>query len=510
MGLSFAEEVKGDFFKALTDSGVAPLLAKVNSLLSEQGIPGYVVGGFVRDLLLGRRTIDVDIAVAADGVEVARRVAGALNGKCVPLDEVNRVARVVQVGGGQFQGEARWQLDLSSFKGSIGQDLGRRDFTIDAMAVSLEQLAQGAGDVQLTDPYGGQEDLSRGMVRSVSETAFEADPARLLRAVRLAAELGFSIDEGTENQIRQHAHLIAKVAAERLREELLRLLAVSGSGGFLACLDELGLLTAIIPELAATKGVAQPKEHFWDVFDHSLMTVVATDFLLRQGAWEHADEDLRVTVPWSPELIRHFERQVSAGSTGASLLKLAALLHDIAKPQTRTIDGGRMRFLGHAQEGASMTVAILERLRFSTHEVRLVETMVRYHLRPGQMSQDGLPTRRAIYRYFRDAGDAAIGTLFLSLADHMASRGPNLDLAAWQEHTRVVDYVLTQHFEEERKPRPIKLVDGHDLINTLGISPGPRLGQLLEAVHEAHAAGELTTREEALDFVRGRLPTEGK
>ncbi|MFC2022303.1 HD domain-containing protein, partial [Chloroflexota bacterium] len=282
---------------------------------------------------------------------------------------------------------------------------------------------------------------------------------------------------------------------------LLRLLAVSGDGQFIAYLDELGLLTAVFLELAETKGVKQPKEHFWNVFDHSLKTVSAVDFLLRQGDWEYASEEVLAAVPWSAVLAQHFNQEVSSGSTRRLLLKLAALLHDVGKPQTKALDGGRIRFLGHAKEGAAIVVSMLERLRFSAKEVKLVETEVRHHLRPGQMGQDELPSRRAIYRYFRDTAEAGVDILFLSLADHLATRGPNLDLANWQEHAQLVDYVISQRFEQESIARPPRLVNGHDLINIFDMRPGPKIGEILEVVREAQASEELTTREDALSFI---------
>ncbi len=491
--------------KLIIEPRTSLLLTKVGNFLAEQDVKSYLVGGFVRDVLLGRDTADIDIAVASDALEIAPKVATALGGKYVLLDEANRIGRVVV-----SKEEGRWELDLSTFKGNVEQDLARRDFTIDAMAVDLSRLGEGYTDVQLIDPFNGWNDLHQGVIRAVAKTAFESDAARLLRAVRLAAELGFSIDNETEALIRRYSYLIANVAGERVREELLRLLAISQAGYFLPCLDELGLLTAMIPELAQTKGVKQPKEHFWDVFDHSIQTVATADFVLRQGAWEYADEAVLAITPWSAVLAQHFDLKVSSGSTRRLLLKLAALFHDIAKPQTRAIDeGGRIRFLGHAKEGAAIAVNILEKLRFSAKEVKLVEMMVRYHLRPGQMSNNGLPSHRAIYRYFRDTGEAGIDILFLSLADHLATRGPQLNLAHWQEHAQVVEYILAQHFQEEGLVAPPKLIDGHDLIKIFGMSPGPKIGEFLEAVREAQASGEVTTKEEALFYIRERLTTEG-
>ena len=482
--------------KLLIEPKASLVLTAVGNFLAEQGVKSYLVGGFVRDVLLGRDTADIDIAVVADALEIAPKIAATVGGRYVLLDEVNRVGRVVLTDG------SRWEIDFSTIKDNIEQDMERRDFTVDAMAVDFGELEESGADVQLIDPFGGWNDLRYGMLRVVAETAFESDAIRLLRAVRLAAELGFGIDKETEKLIRHNSHLITGVAGERVREELLRLLAISQVGRTVAYLDKLGLLMAVIPELAHTKGETQPKEHFWDVFHHSVETTAVIDFLLRQGTWEYAGGDVLSVVPWSPVLAQHFDLGISHGSNRRLLLKLTALLHDIAKPQTKAIDAdGRIRFLGHDKEGAAAVVDILQRLRFSAKEIRLVEIMVRHHLRPGQMGQSAFPSRRAIYRYFRDTGDAGIDVLFFNLADHLATRGPCLDRARWREHAQMVNYVLTQHFQEESLVIPPKLVNGHDLIDVFGISPGPKIGELLEAVHEAQAAREVTNKEDALAYV---------
>ena len=495
--------------KSSIESRTLLLLTKVSNFLAEQDIQSYVVGGFVRDVLLRRDTADIDIALAADALEIAPKLATAVGGRYVLLDKVNRVGRVVLANEGAPSTKGQWQIDFSTFKDKIEHDLARRDFTIDAIAVDLKNIAYQPLTLSIIDPFNGLDDLGQGVIRAVAETAFEIDGARLLRAVRLAAELSFSIDNETEALIQTNSHLIAGVAGERVREELLRLLAIPQAEQLLPYLDKLGLLLAMIPELAQAKVVEQPKEHFWDVFDHSLKTVVAVDFLLRQATWQYANEEVLVSIPWSARLVQHFDSEVSHGSTRRLLLKLAALLHDIAKPQTKTINAdGRIRFLGHAKEGAVIATNILERLRFSAKEVRLVEIMVRHHLRPGQMSHNELPSHRAIYRYFRDTGDSGIDTLFLSLADHLATRGPHLNLAQWQEHTQRVEYVLAQRFQEERLITPPKLVNGHDLINIFGLRPGPKIGEILESIQEAQASGEVTTKQEALSYIRDHLLTK--
>jgi poly(A) polymerase len=491
--------------KLTIEPGALSILTAVSDFLSGQKVKAYLVGGFIRDSLLGRATADIDIALAADAPELAPKIADALGGKFVLLDKQNRVCRVVVMDKKAPSGGC-WQLDFTTLEGGIEPDLGRRDFTIDAIAVDLAEV--GGEDFTLIDPFGGQADLKNKTIRAAAETVFEDDPVRLLRGVRLAAELGFALDKPTETLVKSQCHLVADVAGERLREELVRLLAVAHPERFLPHLDELGLITALFPELAKTKGVEQPEEHSWNVFDHSLQTVIAVDFILHQGNWKYGGDKVLALVPWSDKLAGHFAQKVSGGSRRA-LLKLAALLHDICKPETKAVgEDGRTHFLGHDKLGAAAAADILARLRFSSKEAKLVEIVINYHMRPGQMSQQGLPTQRAIYRYFRDCGEAGIDILFLSLADHLATRGPNLDMAGWTEHARMVEYVLEKHFEQQELVEPTRLVDGNDLINIFGLSPGPAIGEILEAVREAQASGELNDREEALDHIRQRLATE--
>ncbi|MDD4860413.1 MAG: HD domain-containing protein, partial [Dehalococcoidales bacterium] len=400
---------------------------------------------------------------------------------------------------------APMELDFSTLRGDIKEDLFCRDFTADAMSFKLG-AANRFSLSNLIDPLNRHQDARARILRAVNDTVFHADPARLLRAVRLAAELNFNIDPATEEFIRRDSHLVAGVAGERVREELMKLLAAPQAGRHLVYLSNLGLLTAIIPEMAPAKGVSQPFIHFWDVFDHSLQTVTAIGFLLRQESWQYAGEEVLELVPWSNELQQYFNEEVSSGSTRGSLVKLAALLHDIAKPQTKSLDAdGRARFLGHPDAGATIVASILGRLRFSTREIKFIEMLVLHHLRPSQMSQDELPSKRAIYRYFRDLGDAAFAVLFLNLADHLATRGPTLEMIHWRYHTGVVTFVLEEHAREERTVMPVKLIDGNDLMSVLRLAPGPGIGLLLEAVREAQAAGDVTTREDALAYSKHLL-----
>jgi poly(A) polymerase len=254
-------------------------LNKLYKLLAQWNQRGYVVGGFIRDWLLSKQTNDVDIAVDGNALRIAEDVAEDLGGKFVLLDKVNKIARVVI-----SEKEQRWHLDFSSFKGDIEADLARRDFTINALAMELGQLGT-TPPLKLIDPFSGRKDLEDKVVRAVSQQIFQDDAVRLLRAVRLAAELGFAIEPNTENLVHHYSQSIVKVPGERVREELLRLLSLPRAAYYLRYLDKLGLLLALIPELAEGKGVEQPTIHFWDIFDHSVETVDTIEFLIRERGY---------------------------------------------------------------------------------------------------------------------------------------------------------------------------------------------------------------------------------
>ncbi|MFQ5860748.1 MAG: CCA tRNA nucleotidyltransferase [Dehalococcoidia bacterium] len=480
------------------------LLQQLQAFFTASHCRAYLVGGCLRDSLLGLSTRDVDLAVEGDALFLARRLADSLGGAFVALGEEHQVARIVL----RPPGEGEWRIDLASLRGSLEEDLGYRDFTLDALALPLEYGGVQGWETRLTDPFGGRGDLEQRRVRAVSDRVFQEDPLRLLRAVRVAAQRGLSIEEATLALIRRHAPLLPTVAAERVRDEFLGILAAEGVREHLGLLDSLGLLCRVLPELEVTRGVSQPKEHYWDVFEHSLEAAGAAE---RVTGGDRRDPVV-ATVPWDQRLSQHFAQEVSDGHTRRTLLKLAALLHDVAKPQTKTVDEkGRTRFFGHQAQGAAITREVLERLRLSGRGVHLVGTMVEYHLRPVQMSQGGeLATSRAVYRYFRDLGDAAVETLYLSLADYLAARGPNLELEDWGAYVRMMAHILSTGLEEQAPERRPKLLSGHDLIQLFGLAPGPELGQLLEALREAQAAGEVATQEEALAWVRRQLGRRGQ
>ena len=485
-------------------ASIAPpvsMAAVLGEFFGSRGVEAYLVGGCLRDALIGRASHDVDAAVRGDALALGRDLARRLGGTFVPLDPQRGVARVVCRDDGPT-------VDLAAMDGSVEEDLARRDFTIDAIALPMEAADSDQWTQALIDPFGGREDLAGELVRMVNDGVFREDPSRLLRGARLACSFGFRIHEDTAAAIADHAYLIDTIAGERVRDEFLTLLSLDSPQDTLHCLDDLGLLCRIVPELDRAKGVSQPKEHYWDVFEHTIQAVEASHMVTEPSTCRNAS--LLATLLWDEDMERHFDEKVSDGHSRRTMLKLGALFHDIAKPQTKAVDAtGRTRFLGHPKQGATVAEERLQSLRISARGIRGVSVMVEAHLRPTQMSQDlERPSQRAIYRFFRDLGESAYPVLYLSLADYLAARGPMLETKDWLQRVDLVNYVIAENSRESaestaEKRRP--LLTGHDLIEVFELEPGPIFRRLLDGLEEARAASEISSKEEALVWVRTRL-----
>ena len=491
----------------MTPNSHTELIPRLVSFFANLGVDAYIVGGAVRDRTLGREpSSDIDLAVAGDAVAAGRALAGALGASFAPLSVPRGMVRVV-LPPDEEQTTQRTTIDLSGFSESIQDDLGRRDFTVNALAVPLPEWCAEDFAGQVIDPCGGRPDLTQKTIRALGPRVFEDDPARLLRAVRLSGQLGFRIEPDTVRSLLSNSHLLPRVAPDRVRDEFLRILAPYGARARIDALDQLGLFKHIIPELMAAKGVDQPQMHYWDVWGHSLHTVEAVEGV----TGGHQNSPIFSCVPWTPESEAHFQEVVSDGHTRRTILKLAGLFHDVAKPQTKSLEpDGRTRFFGHSEQGAEIAEHRLSELRLSKRGATMVSGMVLHHLRPAGMSNDGLwPTDRAIYRYFRDTGDVAIDTLYLAMADYLGAKGPELSHPQWLEHARMIAHVLYTGTKEPVSVSTVRLVNGNDLMSCFQLQPGPHIGSLLDAIDEARAAGEIETREQALELAAATLDSKG-
>ena len=459
--------------------------------------PAWLVGGVVRDALLGREVQDIDIAVAGDSQPVGHAVADHFGATAVPLPEWN-VVRVALPG---LTGNGRpFLIDISGFDRSIEDDLQSRDFTVDAMAIPIGCWDSDERFDAIIDPLNGRADLARRILRAGSDGVFAADPGRMLRAVRLAQQVGLRMEPDTARLIRRDAHLLRRVSPERVRDEFMTILAATGARPQLEVLDRLDLLCRVIPELEATKHCQQPRSHhYWDVWGHLLHCVEYAE----EVTAGHRNNAIYTMAPWTAKEDAYFAEVIGDGHTRGTVLKLAALLHDIAKPQTRAADAdGRVRFLGHSEQGAEIVQSRLASLRLSRRITDLVADMVLHHLRPSQLRHgSAMPSPRAIFRYYRDVGDAAVDTLYLALADVLAARGPDLSPERWANYARMVAVVLEAGAEQPgNKNGNPPLINGHDLMDALHLPPGPRIGSLLKRLREAEAVGEISSREDAMEM----------
>ena len=346
------------------------MIEKLAACFAALGVDAYLVGGFVRDwVLYAKPGHDIDVAVFGDPSPVAQEIAQRLSGTVVPLSPAHGVIRVAGAGDSK-PGERPWSVDISGFTGSIEDDLSRRDFSINAMAVPI---ADWLSPDAVIDRLGGKGDLATKTIRAVSPAVFQDDPGRLLRAIRLAGQLKFRIEPGTSKQIKVDSSLLSGVSPERVREEFLNILSLDGAKGQLEVMDHFGLFEQVIPEMQATKGVNQPSMHYWDVWGHTMHTVEAAELIIKG----HQNSPVFSSVPWTEESEAHFNQKATDGHTRGTVLKLAALFHDIAKPQTKTQDDtGRTRFFGHSEQGAALATKRLGELRMSSKGIDMVTRLV--------------------------------------------------------------------------------------------------------------------------------------
>ncbi len=471
--------------------------------------PTWLAGGAVRDLLLGRPLHDWDFTTAGDARRLARACANTLRGAYMELDAERDTGRAIVT---DPKRREPITLDFAALRGTtIEEDLRHRDFTINAMALTL--------DGELLDPTGGQADLAARCVRVTHTGAFADDPARLLRAPRNCGTLGFTLDPQTAQLIRASAATITAVAPERIRAELLRLIALEPTAPTLALTHSLGLLRHVLPEAAALADVEQTwPHHYTSAWEHTLATLTALEGLtallqgrphpkLRVGhiaapswAWEAARRRL---TPLVTPLLEYLHTPTTTELTRGALVKWGALLHDTGKPSTRTVsDDGRTHFYGHAESGARLVYARLSNLHFPNKARDFVVILIGEHMRLITLAQTTPLSRRSSYRFFRATGDAGVGVLLLALADALAVWGPRLEASRWERLLEIARTLLEHYFHnQEEIINPPPLLTGHDLL-ALDFAPGPRLGQVLASLREAQAAGDVHTRDEALVFVK--------
>ncbi|HXQ88392.1 MAG TPA: HD domain-containing protein [Solirubrobacterales bacterium] len=443
----------------------------------------WIVGGAVRDAALGRGVADLDLAVDGDPGAAARAIGKELGEHAFELSAEFGTWRVVAR-------ERGWQIDLSALRGgSIEADLAERDFTIGAVALPLE------GE-QPIDPFAGLTDLAEKRLRAVSEESFTADPLRLLRAPRLAAELGLEIEPRTADLARAAAGQAAEPAGERQLAELRQLMAGPDPLRGLALLGQLGVEGVVLPELELLRGVEQGPNHHLDVYDHTLAVLEHT---------LEVEADLeRIAGERAAEVEELLEEPLADEMDRRTALRFGALLHDIAKPETKAEFNGFVGFKGHDEVGAEVIGSICSRLRASRKLTQHLQGLARHHLRLGFLiAEMPLPPRR-VHAYLRATEPVTVDVTLLTVADRLSARGvgPIASPEMVAAHLQLAREMVAAGLDWRREGPPAPLLRGDEITAELGIEPGPELGSALAELEAAQYAGEVTDRAGAIEHLR--------
>lgn len=452
------------------------------------GEAGWLVGGCLRDELLGLPVRDVDIVVDSAAEPFSRSLADRLGGVVFASSDAFGTWRLVlgdmHVDVAPLRGRAvapaAGPPDTVTRGARLEADLRARDFTVDAMARPLD------GD-ELVDPLSGLDDLAARRLRLCSPSALDDDPLRVVRLARLARGFDLVPDTAATMAAFGAASRLAVVSGERLRDELSAVLATGDAAAAFRDLAVWGALAVILPELDGLRGVEQNPYHHLDVFEHTLEALTYVCGVVEQlGGVGHLTSVSEAGLPGVAPLVP---------------VSWAVLLHDIGKPAARKVDDeGRVLFWHHDELGREMATAVAARLRMSNRFVACLGTLIRQHLRLGFLVREQPLTRRALARYRRDVSPWVFESVVVSLCDRLATRGEKTSLTSVARHYRVARSVWTA---VSKAPVP-RLLSGHEVMELLGLEPGVAVGQALAALDEEVEAGEITTAAQARAFLKDR------
>lgn len=444
----------------------------------------YIIGGSVRDLLLGRTPTDYDIAVTGNPEQYAKKIIAQSDGHLVRLGKPGRMTIRVISGDIIF--------DITSLNGTfIEGNLNQRDFTINAIAYDLYSE-------EIIDCLGGLRDLADKKVRMVSKEIFKKDPVRLIRAYRIGACLNFEIEAKTAKAIKSNTKLLKIIPGERIRVELFTMLGTSTSYLYLSQMAISGLLTAIFPDLDRLKGCFQSHYHHFDVFEHTMRAYGHLETILNDPG--------KILPDTSTKIHQYIDKNKPA------LIKCAILLHDIGKPLMKTLDSsGNCHFYGHARKSADMAQKISQRLRFSNHERQFIDGIIRNHMKPLSLFtayEKKTLTQKSITRFYKKCGGYTPALLLAAIADTKAKQNLiNQRNKAFKSFLKKMIFEYFYNYQPLSDEPP--LITGRDLIHVFGLTPSPLFRKILDLVDDAKLTKIIKNRSEALELIRDVLRNEG-
>lgn len=464
------------------------LLKIVLKLAQKRKVKLYLVGGYLRDILLARlkKNPDFDFAVRKGAINFGRDLAKKTKSGFVVLDKVHGACRLVKK-----LNDKIYTLDFTDYRGkNLREDLLHRDFTINSLALDLEELFKEENLANsLIDYYSGKQDLKRKIIKVTNKGSFSEDPLRILRAFSFSCILGFKIDKQTLKLLKLERNKLTTVSFERIRDELFKIFDMPNAYDFLTELDKLKILEIIFPEIKNMRGIGQGPYHHLDVWQHTLETVKQIEILIGQLKNNRKIQD-------------YLNENISADRRKYSLIKLGAFLHDVGKPKALRREDGKIKFHGHERIGLDIAEDICRRLKLSNGEINSLRKMILCHLRPGFLADTEILTKRAKFRFFRDAQDEAISVLLISVADQRATKGSLTTNTSRFNQEKLAFGLIKEYFRKKQEKKTPRLINGDDLIKVFKLEPSPLIGKVLGEVEELQAIGKIKTKKEALSAAR--------
>lgn len=503
----YKEKVETRFVPVLPGLVYPAILSRIQEAL-EFTDDVYLVGGCIRDAVLGLPAHDLDILLPGETLKIARRVAKALDSQLYVMDENRNTVRLITT-----VADEQFFLDFAEIRGNkLEDDLVQRDFTINSMAASLHHPDE------LLDPLGGLDDLRSHLIRVCSPKSIQSDPVRILRGIRLAAQYNLRIHPVTRDLMKQSIILLDGVSAERKRDELLKMLDHRRGAAAIRALDRLGAVNIILPELTPMRNVEQTSPHTSNVWEHTLTTLQKFDTLFEVLCRTHPSESAEELIfglasirlgRYRQQLSDHFQHRFQQERSRKSLLALAILYHDVGK--TLTGEKSPIHFIGHEQRSAEIAERRAKDLALSRDEVEYIQQLIRNHMRIHQLVMTGGKiTQRAVYRYFKDLEDVGIDLIIFSLADLLGIYGNEINQDRWVVELDICRELMDAWWEhKDTSVHPKKLIDGDDLMHQFGLKPGKLVGEALEAIQEAQIEGKIQSKGDIPQFMEHWLLERG-
>ena len=437
----------------------------------------YLVGGFVRDVLMEKESVDRDLIIIEDELELfAKDLADKIDAYFIELDSVNSIYRLV------MEDKINYIDITKPIENNFEKDIKRRDLTINAIAYDINEE-------KFIDLIGGIDDIKNKLIRGISDENFEDDPLRIIRIFRFFAKTGFTIVPELEDITKKLKDKINEPAKERINVELLKLFEGNYTSQALLKMNDLGLIEEFFPIYEDVKKVPPNSHHHLDLFHHLVETVFQI-----QKKYEEADEDIK----------QYLDSNRYGTVKLIAFLKLAGFLHDIGKPSCWTIeeDTGRHRFIKHDEIGSKLVVPILKNLKFSNKQIDYIKSLIKYHIYPSSMVCSPDVNEKAYMRFYRKMEDNVIDVIILAMADRLSARGVQVTDEMVNDNISRLTFLLQNYIKMRSEIQPLeKLLDGTDIMELLNISQGPILGEIIKELKEAQISGDVNNKQEAIEFV---------